>query len=134
MKFKNTTGKMKIVRFGSNLFRDVLPGDVVDLPKQHGINHGFSFVRDGVELKDEVEETVEVEEEPKPEKPKKEDKEKEEDFKDWLLDLKGIGPKVVKDVIKDYKSKDELRIAYVSGEHIQLRDDKVEILRKALGV
>lgn len=143
MKFRNMTGKMRIVRIGDRTFKDVEHGEIVDLPMEQGLKYGFLTVRDGVELKDkapekppEKEESPAAKEELKPEDAKEnvDSATKEEEFKEWLMSLKYFGIKTVKDLMKDYKTKDELRIALVSGEHIQLRDDKVEILRKELGV
>jgi len=49
---------------------------------------------------------------------------------DVLSAIKGIGSKNISDLRAVYKNIDELAEAMRKGEHIPLRDDKVEILRK----
>lgn len=123
MKFKNTTGEMKIVRFGENHFRDVNPGDVVELPKDVGERLGFSIIREGVELKDAPKEK----EKPKPKgrKPKKDKK-----FFNKLLAIDGIGKKTAEDILASYKNEKNLRAVIKAGEHLAVRDDIAEILKK----
>jgi hypothetical protein len=126
MKFKNTTGKMHLVRKGSNVFIDVNPGDVVDIPEHVGKNLGFLVLREKVELKEESE----AEKQPKE---KESEVKKPEEWYDVLINEDGIGPKRAEDIINRFPSEELLRLHIISGEKPGFRDDIDELLIKRFG-
>ena len=101
----------------------VKPGDEVELPKDYGINMGFTKVEG-----DEVEEPAADDEE-------SEDGDGEDEgtdevsFEDELRAIDGIGKATVADIMKVYPDKASLKIAVINDVEMPFRDDVVEKLK-----
>lgn len=120
MQFKNTTGKEKLVRMGSNKFVTVKPGEIVDVSAYTGDFLGFKQVREGVEIKSEDEPASESKDHDG--KPANEP-ESQDEYKERLLAIERVGPKTMRDIIHVYPTEEDLKLGLISGDETPFRDD-----------
>ena len=116
MMFRNTTGKVVKVRLmvGSiPIWKSIGPNDLVDLPKQYGLNLGFEPAK--VVSKQESAEVVETKVF-KPAKPSKA-------FRRKLLRIKGIGNRIANDILRVFPTEKALRQAIRAGKRLPFRND-----------
>ena len=96
----------------------VKPGDEVELPKDYGINMGFTKI-----------EGEEVEEPAADDELEEGEGEDEVSFEEELRAIDGIGKATVKDIVKVYPDKASLEKAVKEDVEMPFRDDVVEKLK-----
>ncbi len=132
MLFVNNTGEKVKIRFGehkSHYWKSIKIGEEIDLLEEVGIKLGFTKV----EKKQDPLDDIFVDKHP--EKPIKKPKKKpvlNKDYEEDLRNVIGIGPKTVKDIMRVYKTPNQLFNAIDKGEGLPFRDDIVIKLKKKL--
>jgi len=140
MKFKNETGKNAKYRLGSiksgfNWYT-IRPGETADLPEHIGINLNLTPVE---------EEPIEKEIEKAIEEDKVNNDESEADdsdadatfqedtkaYKKKLIDINGVGKKTAEDIMADYPTEKDLKLAVNKREEIHNRDDVDAAVKEA---
>ena len=123
MLFENKTKETIQVRKGeihSFIWTSVRPGERVDLPYLVGINKGLELVKD---VSSDVVSSKLGEK-------KVETKMFSEKFKEKIRNIKGIGEKTSKDILRLYPTEKSLKEAMENNSKLPLRDDIEDKLRK----
>ena len=141
MRCRNDTGKEVLVRLddgkGLYIWKVVVPGTILDMPADYAKNLGFALETEGP-IEEERDKPISI----PPEKPNgipinstEEFKiqEPEKEFKDELKQSKGIGPKVLKDILGVFPTKDKLKEAIKSGIELPFNSKIDKILRIKYG-